>query len=87
MKWVENEEKDLRPVVNNKTIPYSYVNYIYREKNWKCPVCEADENHCEYLHCIMCKGLHLKNQVWKMRPSQRCECRKPVGGDNSEKAY
>ena len=25
----EEEEKRLEPAVNNKTIPYSYVNYIY----------------------------------------------------------
>jgi len=26
---IEEEEKDLEPVINNETIPYSYINYIY----------------------------------------------------------
>src|SRR6266540_3410741 len=37
--WADEEEKSLEPIINNETIPYSYINYIYRGKNWECPVC------------------------------------------------
>ena len=66
---IEEEEKDLEPVINNETIPYSYINYIYWEKNWECPVCGADDGHCDHLHCIMCQRLYLKDRVWKIRSS------------------
>ncbi len=59
----KDEKKDFEPVVNNETIPYSYVNYIYREKNWKYPVCGADDDYCGHTHCMLCKELHPKNQV------------------------
>jgi len=59
--WANEEEKSLEPIINNETVPYSYVNYIYRGKNWECPVCEADDGYCEHYHCMMCKGLHLKD--------------------------
>ena len=59
--WAKDKEKDLELVINNKTIPYSYVNYIYQEKNQECPVYRVDDGHCGYLHYMMCKGLHLKN--------------------------
>jgi len=61
--WAENEKKSLEPVVNNETIPYSYVNYIYQEKNWKYPVCGADDGHCGHFYCMMCKELHLKDRA------------------------
>ena len=85
--WADEEEKSLEPIINNETVPYSYVNYIYRGKNWECPVCEADDGYCEHYHCMMCKGLHVKDRAWRMKPSQRCECRELTGGDNDEEAY
>ena len=33
IKWAEEKEKELKLMINNETIPYSYVNYIYQEKN------------------------------------------------------
>ncbi len=57
----EKKEKDLKSVINNETIPYSYVNYIYHEKNWKCPVCGVDDGHYGHLHYMMCKELHPKD--------------------------
>ena len=57
----EEKEKDLKSVINNKMIPYSYVNYIYQEKNWECPICEVDNDHCEHLHCMICQRLHPKD--------------------------
>jgi len=62
-KKIEDEEKDLEPVVNNETISYSYVNYFYWEKNWEYLVYGANDRHCGYTHCMMCKGLHPKNRV------------------------
>jgi len=29
IKGAEDEKKSFKPIINNKTIPYSYVNYIY----------------------------------------------------------
>ena len=85
--WADEEEKSFEPIINNETIPYAYVNYIYRGKNWECPVCGADDGYCEYYHCMMCKGLHWKDWVWRMKPNQRCECRELTEGDNDEEAY
>jgi len=31
--WVKNKDKGLKLIINNKTILYSYVNYIYQGKN------------------------------------------------------
>ena len=31
-------------------IPSTYKNYIYRGKNWECPICDT-EDHCEHYHC------------------------------------
>ena len=50
----EEKEKDLKSVINNKMIPYSYVNYIYQEKNQKCPICEANDSYYRYYHCMLC---------------------------------
>ena len=82
----EKERRNFKPVINNEMISYLYVNYIYQEKNWECPVCRADDGHCEHTHCMLCKELHLKDQAWKMRSSQRYKCRESIG-DNEEKAY
>ena len=31
--WAEEEEKSIKPIINDEIILYSYVNYIYRGKN------------------------------------------------------
>ena len=61
--WVKNEEKELKTVINNETISYLYVSYIYQGKNWECPVCKVDDDHCRHFHCMICQGLYSKDQV------------------------
>jgi len=29
IEWTEDEENKLKPIINNETISYLYVNYIY----------------------------------------------------------
>ncbi len=53
-KWAKDEEKKLEPIINNETIPYSYVNYIYRGKNWKCSVYGTDDGHYRHYYCMLC---------------------------------
>jgi len=76
--WVTfSEEEDPQissVIIEMEELPYTYKNYIYRGKNWKCPVCNADEGHCEHYYYILCEGIHHKDQAYKMRLSQQCKC-------------
>ncbi len=40
-------------ITEEEELIYTYRNYIYRGKNWKCLICDA-ENHCEHYYCILC---------------------------------
>ena len=47
----EGEEQKVKSMkIERKETPSMYKNYIYREKNWECPICDA-EDHCEHYHC------------------------------------
>jgi len=50
-------------------------------------MCKVDNDHYEYYHYMLYWGLHPKDQAWRMRSNQRCECKKPVKGDNEKEAY
>ncbi len=61
----------------------TYKNYIYREKNWKCPICSA-EDHCGYYHCTLYQEIHPKDRIYKMRPGRQCKCIEPNGSNSRE---
>ncbi len=61
--WAEDKEKELEPIINNETIPYLYVNYIYQGKNWKYLVYRVNNGHCGYYHYMLYRELHLKDRV------------------------
>ena len=57
----EGEEQKVKSMkIERKETPNTYKNYIYRGKNWKCPICSA-EDHCGYYHCTRCQGIYPKN--------------------------
>src|SRR6266540_628573 len=64
----EKEQKISSTVIEEDELPYTYKNYIYRENNWKCPICSI-EDHCRHYYCALCKGIHLNDQAYKMRLS------------------
>ena len=75
-------------VTEGEELPCTYKNYIYKGKNWKCPICSA-EDHCGHYHCTQCQEIHPKDRSYKMRPSRQCKCLK-ISGSNSgegEEAY
>jgi len=47
----------------------------------------ADDGYCRHYYCMLCRGLYPKDWAWRMRPSQRCECRESVGSIYEEEAY
>jgi len=53
-------------VTEGEELPCTYKNYIYKGKNWKCPICNA-KDHCGYYHCILYKGIHSKDRAYKIR--------------------
>ena len=79
----EEEQKISSTVTEGEKLPYIYKNYIYREKNWKCPVCSV-EDHCRYYHYTLCQGIHLKDRSYKIRSSQQCKCLEPSGNNSRE---
>ncbi len=84
----EKEELKFDNVKIKEEHPSTYKNYIYRGKNWECPICGA-EDHCGHYHCTQCQGIHPKDRSFKMRPSRQCKCLK-ISGSNSgegEEAY
>ena len=84
----EEEELKFNNIKTEEENPSTYKNYIYRGKNWECPICSA-EDHCGHYHCTQCQGIHPKDRSYKMRPSRQCKCLK-VSGSNSgegEEAY
>ena len=65
----EGEEPKVKSMEKErKETPRTYKNYIYRGKNWKCPICSA-EDHCGHYHYTLCQGIHPKDRSYKMRPS------------------
>ena len=80
----EEEQKISSIVTEGEEFPCIYKNYIYREKNWECLICNA-ENHCRYYHCILCQGIHPKDRSYKMRLGWQCKCLEPSGSNSREK--
>src|SRR6266540_5715454 len=76
----EEEELKVNNIKTEEENLSTYKNYIYRGKNWKCPICST-EDHCGHYHCIRCQGIHPKNRSYKMRLSRQCKCMK-IGGSN-----
>ncbi len=73
----EKEECQISSTVTErKELPCTYKNYIYQEKNWKCPICSV-EDYYRYYHCTLCQGIYFKNWAYKMRPSWQCKYLKP----------
>src|SRR6266540_5857762 len=78
----EEEEQEVENVkVEREETPSTYKNYIYRGKNWECPICSV-EDYCGHYHCTRCQGIYPKDRSYKMRPSRQCKCMK-IGGSNS----
>jgi len=61
-------------VIEEKEFLCIYKNYIYRGKNWKYPICNADNSYCRYYYYTLCKEIYPKNQAYKIRLSQQCKC-------------
>ncbi len=78
----EGEEQEVKIKTESKETPSMYKNYIYRGKNWECPICGA-EDHCGHYHCTQCQGIHPKDRSFKMRPSRQCKCLE-ISGNNTE---
>ena len=67
----EEEDQQISSIIIEKgKLPYTYKNYIYRDKNWKYSVYNADEGHCGHYYCILYKGIHFKDQAYKIKSSQ-----------------
>ena len=49
----EREEQEVKIKTERKETPSMYKNYIYRGKNWECPICSA-EDHCGHYYCTQC---------------------------------
>ncbi len=71
-------------VIEEEKFSCIYKNYIYKGKNWKCPVCNANDGHCEYYYCILYKRIHPKDRAYKMRSDQQCKCLEPNGNSSRE---
>ncbi len=57
----EGKEQKVKSMeIERKETPSTYKNYIYRGKNWKYPICGA-EDHCRHYHCTQCQGIHSKD--------------------------
>ncbi len=85
---LEGEEQKVKMETERKETPSMYKNYIYRGRNWECPICSA-EDHCGHYHCTQCQGIHPKDRSYKMRPSRQCKCLE-ISNSNSgegEEAY
>ena len=79
----EEEQKISSTVTEGEELPYTYKNYIYREKNWKCPICST-EDYCGHYHCILYQEIHPKDRAYKIRPGRQCKCLKPSGSNSRE---
>ncbi len=49
----EKEQKISSTITEGEELSCTYKNYIYREKNWKCPICST-EDHCGHYHYTLC---------------------------------
>ncbi len=68
--FLEKKECQISSTVTEGKEPSCiYKNYIYREKNWECPIYGA-EDHCGHYHYTLYKRIYFKNRSYKMRPSQ-----------------
>src|SRR6266542_5011807 len=74
-------QKDDSVETEGEETPSTYKNYIYRGKNWECPICGA-EDHCGHYHYALCQGIHPKDRSYKMRPNRQCKCLKPSGSNS-----
>ncbi len=86
---LEKEEQIIDSMkIEGEETPSMYKNYIYREKNWECPICSA-EDHCGHYYYIQYQGIHPKDRSYRMRPNHQCKCLKPSGSNSrkGEKAY
>ena len=79
----ERKEQEIKIKTERKEIPSIYKNYIYRGKNWECPICSA-EDHCGHYHCTRYQGIHLKDRSYKMRPGRQCKCLESSGSNSRE---
>src|SRR6266540_3650279 len=80
----EEEEQKVKSIeIESKETPSTYKNYIYRGKNWECPICSA-EDHCGHYHCTRYQGIHPKDRSYKMRPSRQCKCLEARNSNSGE---
>ena len=79
----EEEHQVNSTVTKEEELSCIYKNYIYRGKNWKCPICSA-EDHCRHYHCILCQGIYFKDRTYKMRSGWQYKCLKPNGSNSRE---
>ena len=49
----EEEQKISSTVTEGEELSYIYKNYIYKGRNWECPICSA-EDYCRHYHCTLC---------------------------------
>ncbi len=79
----KEEQKTDSTEIEEAETPSTYKNYIYRGKNWECPICSA-EDHCGHYHYTRCQRIHPKDRSYKMRPSRQCKCLKTSGSNSRE---
>ena len=66
----KKEQKISNTVIEGEELPYTYKNYIYRGRNWKCSVYNADDEHYGYYYCTLYRGIYSKDWTYKMRSSR-----------------
>jgi len=79
----EEEHQVSSTVTEGEELLYTYKNYIYRERNWKYPICSV-EDHYEHYYCTLYQGIHPKDRAYKIRSGQQCKCLEPSDSNNRE---
>ncbi len=72
-------------MIEEEKLSCTYKNYIYRGKNWKYSICNADDGHCEHYYYTICKRIYYKNRAYRIRLSQQCKCLKFNGSNSRER--
>ena len=68
--FLEEEDQQISSTVTKgKELSCIYKNYIYWNKNWKCPVCNTNDDYCEHYHYTLCKRIYFKDWAYKMKLS------------------
>ena len=79
----EEEQKISSTVTKGEELPSIYKNYIYREKNWKYPICST-EDHCGHYHCTLYQGIYPKDRAYKMKSDRQYKYLKSSDSNSRE---